>query len=348
MSDLYVVGGAWRGSLFKKIEEWHSCKRALIVRLNPGTKAAETLVDYVSPESVCPAESPSILFKSASILDDRLYVCTPTEVLVYEFPGFELLHYISLPCFNDVHHVCPGADGTVLVADTGLDLVVEVSLQGEVLREWNVLGDDTWKRFSREIDYRRVPETKPHKSHPNHVFRLGDEIWVTRFEQRDAISLTQPGRRIDIGVQRPHDGHVAGDWIYFTTVDGHLAVANRITLKVEEVIDLNAIDNKDQLVLGWCRGVAKVDETKAWVGFTRIRSTRFKENLLWVKQGFEIRKKPTRVALYDLERKQCIDEIDVEPYGVDVLFSVHHTASTPQKSGLPKAAGRGSVKEPVL
>ena len=75
----------------------------------------------------------------------------------------------------------PGADGTVLVADTGLDLVVEVSLQGEVLREWSVLEDDTWQRFSRAIDYRKVPETKPHKSHPNHVFRLGDEITKSRF-----------------------------------------------------------------------------------------------------------------------------------------------------------------------
>lgn len=349
MSELYIVGGAWRGSLFKKLEEWHACEKALIVKLNPKTKASQVLVEYVSPENTCPADTPSILFKSASVADDKLYVCTPTEVLVYKSPSFERLGYVSLPCFNDLHHVCPSAGGNILVADTGLDLVVEVSLQGELLREWSVLGEDTWQRFSRDIDYRRVPETKPHKSHPNHVFQLDDEIWVTRFEQRDAISLTRPGRRIDIGVQRPHDGHVVGDWIYFTTVDAHLVVANRHTLKTEDVIDLNTISNEDQLVLGWCRGVVLTDKDKAWVGFTRIRSTRFKENLLWAKHGFETRNKPTHIALYDLARKQCLDEINLEPFGLAVLFSVHNVEEVGViEVGSARRAGDRPSRDSVL
>jgi hypothetical protein len=323
MSELYVVGGALRSSLFKQLAEWHSCKKALIVKVNPEAKTSEVLVEYNSPADACPADSPSILFKSANITDNKLYVCTPTEVLVYQLPGFELLHYVSLPCFNDLHHVRATPEGNILIADTGLDLVVEVTPKGRVLREWSVVGEDTWKRFSRDIDYRKVPETKPHTSHPNHVFQLDDEVWVTRFEQKDAISLTRPGRRIDIGVQRPHDGHVVGDWIYFTTVDGHLVVANRDTLRVEEVFNLNMIDNQQQLVLGWCRGVAVIEKEKVWVGFTRIRSTRFKENLVWAKHGFETRNKPTHIALYDLVNKKCLDEVDVEPYGLAVLFSVH-------------------------
>ncbi len=350
MSELFVVGGSLRSSLFKQIPEWNSCKKALIVKVRPQAKTSEVLVEYDSPEDAVPADSPSILFKAATLADDKLYVCTPTEVLVYKLPGFKLLHYVSLPCFNDLHHVRPSADGNILIADTGLDLVVEVTHQGKLLREWSVIGEDTWKRFSRDIDYRKVPETKPHTSHPNHVFQLGDEIWVTRFEQRDAISLTRPGRRIDIGVQRPHDGHVVGDWIYFTTVDGHLVVANRHTLQVEEVFNLNTIDNEHQLVLGWCRGVAVMEKDQVWVGFTRIRSTRFKENLIWAKQGFETRKKATHVALYDLARKKCLDEIDVEPYGVDVLFSVHNANANSertraQKHTLAKPVGAHAARD---
>jgi hypothetical protein len=324
MSELYVVGGVLRTSFFKQLPEWNSFKRALIVRVKPEGKLADVMAEYVSPEDACPSDSPSILFKSATVADGKLYVCTPTEVLVYQLPSFKVLHYISLPCFNDLHHVRPTPDGNILIADTGLDMVVEVTVDGQLLREWSVLGEDPWKRFSRDIDYRKVPETKPHRSHPNHVFQLDDEVWVTRFEQRDAISLTEPGRRIDIAVQRPHDGQVAGDWIYFTTVDGHLVVANRHSLKVEEVFDLNAIDNPQQHVLGWCRGVAVMENGKVWVGFSRIRTTRFKENLLWAKQGFESRNKPTHIALYDLGKKSCLDEIDLEPYGLDVLFSVHN------------------------
>ena len=346
MSELYVVGGALRSTLFKQLAEWNSCKKALIVKVNPSANTSEVLVEYDSPADACPAESPSILFKAATVSDDKLYVCTPTEVLVYQLPSFELLNYISLPCFNDLHHVRPTPEGNILIADTGLDLVVEVTPQGKLLREWSVLEEDTWKRFSRDIDYRKVPETKPHKSHPNHVFQLGDEVWVTRFEQRDAISLTRPGRRIDIAVQRPHDGHVVGDWIYFTTVDGHLVVANRHTLKVEEVFDLNTIDNEQQLVLGWCRGLAVMEKDKVWIGFTRIRSTRFKENLQWAKNGFETRRKPTHIALYDLANKKCLDEVDVEPYGLAVLFSVHNAAIVPASdSTLAKPVGAQSSRD---
>jgi len=344
MSELYVVGGALRSSLFKQLPEWNSYKKALIVKVKPQARTSEVLVEYVSPADACPAESPSILFKSATVADDKLYVCTPTEVLVYQLPGFELLHYISLPCFNDLHHVRPTPEGNILIVDTGLDLVVEVTPQGKLLREWSAIEEATWKRFSRDIDYRKIPETKPHKSHPNHVFQLDDEVWVTRFDQRDAISLTRPGRRIDIAVQRPHDGQVVGDWIYFTTVDGHVAVANRHTLQVEEIINLNTIDNEQQFVLGWCRGVAVMEKDKVWVGFSRIRTTRFKENLLWAKHGFETRNKPTHIALYDLAQKKCLDEIDLEPYGLAVLFSVHD-AQGARESTLAKPVGAQSSRD---
>jgi hypothetical protein len=323
MSELYVVGGVLRTSFFKQLPEWNFYRKALILKVRTETKTADVVVDYESRSDSCPAESPSILFKSSTLVEDKLYACTQTEVLIYQLPEFELLHYISLPCFNDVHHVTPTPQGNLLVADTGLDLVVEIDLAGNILREWSAIGEDTWKRFSRDVDYRKVLDTKPHKAHPNFVFQLNDEVWVTRFAQRDAISLTQPGRRIDIAVQRPHDGHVVGDWIYFTTVDGHLVVANRDTLQVEQVFDLNAIDNPQKLVLGWCRGVAVMEKEKVWVGFTRIRSTRFKENLLWAKHGFENKNKPTHIALYDLAKKQRLDEIDLEPYDLAALFSIH-------------------------
>jgi hypothetical protein len=346
MSGLYVVGGALRSSLFKQLAEWNSCKKALIVQVDPQTRISEVLVEYDSPADVCPADSPSILFKSATVAGDKLYVCTPTEVLVYQLPAFSLLHYVSLPCFNDLHHVRPTPEGNILVADTGLDLVIEVSPEGKLLREWSVLGEDTWKRFSRDVDYRKVPETKPHMSHPNHVFHLGDEVWVTRFEQRDAISLTNPGRRIDIGLQRPHDGHVVGDWIYFTTVDGHLVVANWHTLKVEEVFDLSSIDNHEQLVLGWCRGLVVMEKDKVWVGFTRIRTTRFKENLLWAKEGFETRRKPTHIAFYDLTKRKRLDEIDLEPDGLAVLFSVHNAdEAMARENPLEKPVGAESSRD---
>jgi hypothetical protein len=322
MNSLYVSGGRLRSTIFRKLEEWQSCEQALLIELDPEKNQSRVLVEYVSPPEVCPQEIPAVLFKSTTLQGNKLYTCTSTEVLVYEVPSFKLKHYISLPCFNDLHHVYPTQQGTILVVVTGLDMVVEITESGSVVREWSVIGEDPWARFSRQTDYRKVPTTKPHQSHPNHVFVLGEEVWVTRLQQRDAICLTTPGPRIDIAVQRPHDGCIFGDRIYFTTVDGRIVIANRKTLQVEETIDLNQMSGPSGQVLGWCRGVLPLDERWLWVGFTRVRPTKFIENVAWIRNGYSHRHRPSHVALYDLERKRCEQEIELEPHGIGVVFSL--------------------------
>ena len=37
----------------------------------------------------------------------------------------------------------------------------------------------TWERFDPEVDYRQVPTTKPHETHPNFVFIVEEDVWVT-------------------------------------------------------------------------------------------------------------------------------------------------------------------------
>jgi hypothetical protein len=321
MNSFYAVGGRTRSSIFRKLQEWQSCEEAVVIELDATKNRSRACVEYISPPEACPDVLPAVLFKSATLEKNKLYTCTSTEVLVYELPSFRLQHYISLPYFNDLHHVCPTPRGTLLVVVTGLDMVVEITTNGSLVREWNVLGEDPWSRFSRETDYRKVPTTKPHRSHPNHVFELDQEVWVTRFQQRDAICLSTSGPRIDIAVQGPHDGYVVGDRIYFTTVDGHIVIANRQTLRVEDTIDLNKMSGQAGQAIGWCRGVLPLDERWLWVGFTRVRPTKFVENVAWIR-GYADRHKPSHVALYDLERKTCEKEIEMEPHGVGVIFSL--------------------------
>lgn len=321
MNRFYVVGGRLRGTLFRKLEEWQACEQALLIELDPAANRSKSRVEYISPPEVCPKHLRAVQFKSATLKDNLLYACTSTEVLVYELPTFRLAHHISLPCFNDLHHVYPSERGTILVVVTGLDMVVEITTKGEVVREWSVIGEDLWTRFSRQTDYRLVPTTKPHRSHPNHVFELDGEVWVTRFQQRDAICLTTPGPRIDIAVQSPHDGYVVGDRIYFTTVDGHIVIANRESLRVEEAIDLSAMGGQSGQILGWCRGLLPLDERWLWVGFTRVRPTKFVENVAWIRNGTS-RHKPSHIALYDLKVRKCEQEIELEPHGIGVVFSL--------------------------
>jgi hypothetical protein len=326
MASLYVLGGKQRKSFLKNpTEEWHWYESALILEVDTETGSVLTRVEYTTPPEARANEKASINFHAPTLVGNTLYTCTGTEVLIYRVPEFEQVGYISLPSFNDVHHVAPSPDGNLLVVSTGLDMVVKCTPTGEVLQEFNVLGEHPWARFSKDIDYRRVETTKPHGSHPNFVFDLNGELWVTRFNQRDAISMNGSGARIDIATEKPHDGILQGDSIYFTTVDGKIIIVNRHTLALDRIVDLREIsDGARQILPAWCRGLLPLGGDKFWVGFTRIRKTQYKENVRWVKTILNEGRvmKPTHIALYDIADRKCVSEIDLEPYGMNAIFGI--------------------------
>ena len=320
--SLFVLGGRQRKRVLKSDEEWTLYEKAVILEVDPRSGEARICAEYETPPEARAQGESSVLFKAGALEGQRLYACTSTEVLTYDLPQFKRTGYISLPCFNDLHHVRPTPDGNLLVVDTGLDMVLELSPEGNVLREWNVLGEDPWGRFSRGVDYRRVETTKPHRSHPNHVFFLDGHVWVTRAQQKDALCLTDGNRRIPIGGEYVHDGYVFAGMIYFTSVDGRLILVDQKSLQIVEVIDLKMIDGGDGDLLGWCRGLWVVDERYVWVGFTRVRKTKFMENVNWVKHAGKDQGRPARIALYDIAAKTCVEEIDLEKYGVNVVFNM--------------------------
>jgi hypothetical protein len=342
---LWVVGGEQHVS-FREQPEWHRFKTALVLRVEDGR--VERVLEYRSPAGNCPDLRPSHTFKAATLTADTAFLCTQTEVLICDFPSFAIRKVISLPCFNDLHHVTPAPDGTLYLAVTGLDAVAQLSPEGELLRLVGVLGQDPWERFSRDVDYRKLPTTKPHFSHPNYVFFLDGRPWVTRFQQRDAVPLDGGAKPLSIRIEGVHDGHLLKDHLHFTTVDGHLV---RFALgggepAEPEVFDLNpavspdaagnphAADasnaaNTEPDPLGWCRGILPLG-SRAWVGFTRIRFTTLRKNLSFLRHGFkesrDHRQRPTRIGLYDLsahDRPALLEEIDLEPAGLGAVFSLH-------------------------
>ncbi|HZR56037.1 MAG TPA: hypothetical protein VFA74_04120 [Terriglobales bacterium] len=323
MSGLYVLGARQRSLLVKSEEEWNLYESALILQLDTESGRVVTCVEYKSPLEARANENSSNVFKAGTIVGDTLYACTSTEVLILKLPEFKKTGYISLPCFNDIHHVTPSSDGNLLVANTGLDMVVKFTAEGKILATWDVLDEPLWSRFSQDVDYRKVESTKPHKSHPNFVFELDGKVWVTRFRQRDAICLEDRSKRIDVAVMTPHDGLVWGDHVYFTTVDGRIVIADSRTFQIGYVADLKEIDGSNAL-LGWCRGLLPVDENRIWVGFTRVRKTKFQENIMWVKKAFHegMGVKPTHISLYDIHAKRCLQEFDLEPHGMNIVFSI--------------------------
>ena len=62
-------------------------------------------VKYKTPLEFRAKENFSISFKSGSIHNNKLYITTLTEVLIYSLPEYNLEERISLKLFNDLHHV---------------------------------------------------------------------------------------------------------------------------------------------------------------------------------------------------------------------------------------------------
>src|SRR6185312_10957746 len=237
---MYILGGRNRVNA-AKLPEHETFEAALICRVSDdGTYEAQE-VEYQAQPDAAPDINPVSLFKAGHYSAGMLHACTHAEILSYRTSDFSLCNYISLPCFNDLHHVRPGPAGSFFVTNTGLDSVIQISETGEILSEWELSGAELWTRFSKAVDYRKVGSTKPHHVHPNFVFTWNDEVWVTRLQQRDALRLLPSSARIPIEVERPHDGIVFANKVYFTTVDGHLVRVDLSTRERDRVYDLQQL-----------------------------------------------------------------------------------------------------------
>jgi len=320
MSKFLITGGLQRPNA-KKLGEGrrYHCGKLLLADFE--RKTVDSILSFDKPNEAYPEDTPNILFTAASLVDGVLYLCSETEIFVYSYPEMKLLKRVSYPFFQNVHHVTRIGDEVVVVS-TGLDLVVGLDKDSlEPVWYRHALGRDPWHRFSSDIDYRKVHSTKPHDSHPNYVFFMNEELWVTRFRQSDAVCLSDMNKRINIGAERIHDGHVMGDFVYFTAVDGMVVIANRHTLKVEERIDLNLIENQP-CPLGWCRGLAIVDDL-AYVGFSRIRETPIKENVLWaLRLAGQKRALATRICIYNLRTSRKVGELTMPSNATQVIYSI--------------------------
>jgi hypothetical protein len=323
----FIVTGAKQNKGARGDIEWYSYAEALALEFDSQTHEVRELIRYTTPDAFRPDESrANHVFKAGSIWGNDLVLCSQTEVLVFDGTDHSLRARVTHPWFNDLHHAMVNSAGNILVANTGLDMVMEVGFDGREIRHWGVLDDeDPWDRFDRETDYRKVVTTKPHRSHPNYVFEHDGQIWVTRFEQRNSMCLTRPGRMIEVGGARIHDGHIEGERIYFTSVDGFVVISSLESGRVLEMHDLNKIIITDNS-LGWCRGIAILDEDRVLVGFSRLRPSKFKENLRWVKYKAGMREDagpmPTRVVCFNLRTQEAEWTLNLENQGLNAVFSI--------------------------
>lgn len=319
-TKLLVTGGVQR-----KDAVWAAAhqryNQAIVGLVDLETSAVEIVLEYQTPPNLCSEDRPAIVFKSAHLEGETLYLCTETEVLIVGTKDFETQRHFSLPCFNDVHHARPIGD-RLFVVSTGLDMVVALDPEsGEPLEYFSTCDEEPWARFDRSVDYRRIGSTKPHRSHPNFVFELEGDAWVTRCQDRDAVRLADRSDRMAVEVGLVHDGLVRGSEVWFTTVNGHVCSIASASRKLSQDIDLAAAWDVEG-VLGWCRGL-HLESGSAWVGFSRLRPTRLSQNLRWVKNlGRPQEILPTRIAEIELPSGRRLNEIVLEEAGFSAVFSI--------------------------
>lgn len=241
--------------------------------------------------------------------DGGLLGCTERELLWLARDG-GIERRFAHPGFNDLHHAVEH-DGAIWVASTGADTVIELR-DGE--SKVHQLADPPPPGDLRGRNL------KPHAVHPNHLFAWEGELWVTCLHQGHARSLWS-SRVLEVDEERIHDGVVHEGKVWFTTVDGRVVATDGTS---REVLDLNLLDGSGD-PLGWCRGLTFCDGL-LWVGFTRLRATRWRQHLAWARgraRGrVEVTRRPTRLVAVDLGSRRAVAVLACEDLGLHAVFGI--------------------------
>ncbi|MCA9489585.1 MAG: hypothetical protein KC621_06665 [Myxococcales bacterium] len=299
-----VVAGGRQGRAAGAVDRDHRplYDQATAVVLDVGTGALTPLLTWRTPDL-----PPGLghRFGAASVDGATLVLCTEREVLRCDG---ERTVASSDRRYNDLHHATV-IDGQTWVAATGLDGV----LAGE--------------RFVPVVEGAAVPDGDlrrrdlPDRVHPNHVLAHRGRIWVTRGTRGDVVPV-DGGAPVALADVVVHDGFLTEAGAWFTGVDGRLVLAD---LERGCVIRELRLDRGELEPLGWCRGLWVGEET-AWVGFTRIRTTRLRGHLAWVRGRLRGRpvatRRPTRVVEVDLRDGALLREIGTEDAGLHAIFGI--------------------------
>lgn len=321
MQDTLIVTGGRRNTVPFSTDRLAYCYEAGVYRIDfKGRRISQSYLEKDLNEEIYVPEY-TLSFRGACIHGNEIITCTHSEIVTLDLANLVVKSRVSSRLFNDLHSVMRhGSD--ILFASTGIDMVGRIASEGDV--SIYPVMDGAADRFDGQVDYRKVC-TKPHSAHPNSLFSLDDEIWVTRLVQKDAVCLGELTKRIEVGIERPHDGVVRDDSVYFTTVDGKIVecdIRKGAPVLVHDIASLYHSENP-----GWCRGLA-LDGDYAYVGFTTIRKTRNLENLCFLTDAARMtidrvkNMPPSRVVKYNLKKGRIEGEMRFRPSEVGVIFSV--------------------------
>lgn len=291
----------------RRDEPLRAVLRELDDALRPTRDLAVTIEHHAGPESHQELTAASL------DPDGALLQAAHTEVLRIDPRRLAVLERVSRPDFHNVHSAAPRPGGGMVVTATSTDRVLELDERHEIERD-HALGDPPPGGDLRRLEH---DVFEPHAVHPNHAAYVGDELWVTRFQDRCA---TSPTRRIELPEAMPHDGRYREGLLWFTQVTGRVVAVDPVSLRRELELDLTAL-SEDPRMPGWCRGIEVVGR-RLFVGFTMLRRTRRREVLRMMARGIRGDKRPTRIVEVDLDTHRVVREVQVGNRAGGTIYAI--------------------------
>ncbi len=318
---IFYVTGARRNDEIFSSDRYAYCYDAGLFEINFSRKkiVREYIEDEVNEEISVP--NYTLSFRGSYISGKNVVTCNHSEILTIDIDSLSVTNRYTNKAFNDMHCVQEFNNETWVVS-TGIDMAVK--LNGDCNLGVFPVNENATRKYVEGMDYRNI-STKPHVSHPNYLFATEEGVWATRFNERDAVLLTDLTKTIDVKIERPHDGVVRDNRVYFTTVNGLVVVSDVKSGKVVKVYDIRCRENT--VNVGWCRGLC-VDGDYLYVGFTAIRETKNIKNLSYLTDAVHFMRDkfkdmyPARIVKFNIRKERIEDEMKFKASDIGVVFSI--------------------------
>ena len=162
-----------------------------------------------------------------------IYACSWIDHCVHVIRGGQRVDCLSHRWFNHLHSVEATHWNTLLIPSAGSDLLVEVSMSGEVVYKW-FAPDHGYQRnsngaevvFDESADYRQLPRsTAERATHMTCALPAGeDRILATLFHQGELIAIDRNHGAASVileGLSRPHGIHRRAGGFLLSDTLGH-------------------------------------------------------------------------------------------------------------------------------
>ncbi|WP_147448628.1 hypothetical protein [Corallococcus terminator] len=275
--------------------------------------------------------------------DGHLYVAAHCAVVRIDPSRAEVSGVLHQPSFNDIHHVAESS-GRLYIANTGLDAVDLLDLEGRfigshaLLPAWanhrRMSGQDParWDEvlnpgWSGEIPAPWPPRQTgdgyhdlgprrgdmpfarlkvPDHLHPNHVSPTSKQTLVTCLDDGTVRDLRTFETVLTLTGMNPHDGFLAADTFWLTTIDGRVHAAPMRDGRVagETKVRCRVFETGHA---GWCRGLW-TDGHLLVVGLTELRRNRM-PRYRWADR--EPEGTETSVLLFELSEGRLLARVEL-------------------------------------